>query len=137
VVLAKAIRENYRELFEVYPDAWQRPEKDLEHFFSTRSSAGKQVISKTVSTFKNLVALADFSADPGAVVHAGSGTHVVHSKSGSGSPALPSPPPPAPVSSGPALHIDIQIHISSDATAQQVDQIFASMAKHLYKTGNG
>jgi hypothetical protein len=32
----------------------------------------------------------------------------------------------------PALHIDIQIHIDSSATAEQVDQIFASMAKHLY-----
>jgi Family of unknown function (DUF5343) len=33
----------------------------------------------------------------------------------------------------PALHIDIQIHISSDASAEQIDHIFASMAKHLYK----
>lgn len=31
----------------------------------------------------------------------------------------------------PSLHIDIQIHISSDASANQIDQIFASMAKHL------
>jgi len=33
----------------------------------------------------------------------------------------------------PSLHIDIQIHISSDASTDQIDQIFASMAKHLYK----
>jgi glycine cleavage system regulatory protein len=33
---------------------------------------------------------------------------------------------------GPALHIDIQIHISPEASADQIDQIFASMAKHLY-----
>lgn len=32
----------------------------------------------------------------------------------------------------PALHIDIQIHISADAKPEQIDQIFASMAKHLY-----
>lgn len=32
----------------------------------------------------------------------------------------------------PKLHIDIQIHISSDASPEQIDQIFASMAKHLY-----
>ena len=32
----------------------------------------------------------------------------------------------------PELHIDIQIHISPDADASQIDQIFASMAKHLY-----
>ena len=33
----------------------------------------------------------------------------------------------------PSLHIDIQIHIAPDASADQIDQIFASMNKHLYK----
>ena len=32
----------------------------------------------------------------------------------------------------PSVHIDIQIHIDSTATADQIDQIFASMAHHLY-----
>jgi hypothetical protein len=41
--------------------------------------------------------------------------------------------PPPPVSSlGPALHIDMQIHISADASDTQIDTIFKSMAKHLY-----
>jgi len=31
----------------------------------------------------------------------------------------------------PSIHIDIQIHISPDAKLDQIDQIFASMAKHL------
>jgi cell division septation protein DedD len=35
-------------------------------------------------------------------------------------------------SAAPALHIDIQLHIPATATADQIDQIFASMAKHLY-----
>lgn len=34
---------------------------------------------------------------------------------------------------GPNVHLDIQIHIPADADAEQIDQIFASMAKHLYK----
>lgn len=34
----------------------------------------------------------------------------------------------------PSLHIDVQIHISAEASADQIDQIFASMAKHLYKS---
>ncbi len=37
---------------------------------------------------------------------------------------------------GPTLHIDIQIHIAPDASAEQIDQIFASMNKHLYKGSN-
>lgn len=37
----------------------------------------------------------------------------------------------ATTSFAPALNINIQIHISADSTAEQIDQIFASMAKHL------
>lgn len=33
----------------------------------------------------------------------------------------------------PQLHIDIQIHIDSTASAEQIDLIFASMARHLYR----
>lgn len=33
----------------------------------------------------------------------------------------------------PSVHIDIQVHISPDAGADQIDQIFSSMAKHLYR----
>lgn len=36
-------------------------------------------------------------------------------------------------SSIPSLHIDVQIHISPDASSDQIDHIFASMAKHLGK----
>ena len=36
----------------------------------------------------------------------------------------------------PMLHIDVQIHISADAKPDQIDQIFASMAKHLYGKGS-
>ena len=35
--------------------------------------------------------------------------------------------------SGPNIHLDIQIHIPAAATAERIDQIFASMAKHLYR----
>jgi len=37
-----------------------------------------------------------------------------------------------PATRGPALHIDIQVHIDPAATADQIDAIFASMARHLY-----
>lgn len=34
---------------------------------------------------------------------------------------------------GPGININLEIHISADATPDQIDQIFASMAKHIYK----
>ena len=38
----------------------------------------------------------------------------------------------APPVQQPSLHIDIQIHIDSNATAELIDSMFASMAKHIY-----
>lgn len=125
-VLAGCIQNGYSELFAIYSSAHQQSDGDLTSFFTTRSSAGKQVISKTVTTFKALCGKADFS---------GAATQHGHS-----------PPPHAPVSPAvghvpaapvvnnphPEVHIDIQIHISPEATPAQIDQIFKSMSKHLY-----
>ena len=41
-------------------------------------------------------------------------------------------PPPERPAKGPTVHLDIQIHIPADATPDQIDQIFSSMARHLY-----
>lgn len=38
-------------------------------------------------------------------------------------------------SKGPEVCINLQIHISADASADQIDQMFAAMAKHIYKHG--
>lgn len=49
-------------------------------------------------------------------------------------PANPIPEPSKqPPGAGPNVHLDIQIHIPADASAEQIDQIFESMARHLYK----
>lgn len=40
---------------------------------------------------------------------------------------------PASIAPSPSLHIDIQVHIAPEASLEQIDQIFASMAKHLCK----
>lgn len=36
----------------------------------------------------------------------------------------------------PNLHIDLQIHISPESSPEQIEAIFASMAKHLYGANN-
>lgn len=40
--------------------------------------------------------------------------------------------PPPPPSNNPGIHLDIQIHVPADASAEQIDAIFRSMAKHIY-----
>jgi hypothetical protein len=58
---------------------------------------------------------------------------------GTAQPAPQEQPPtqaPAPrQAQQPSVHIDIQVHIDPAATAEQIDQIFASMARHLYDRG--
>ena len=41
---------------------------------------------------------------------------------------------PANLNSGPSVHIDLQVHISPEASPDQIDNIFSSMAKHLFNS---
>jgi hypothetical protein len=128
VVLGEAIRHGYADLYAVYPDAHLRSNTDLTHVFSTSSSAGAQVIAKTVATFKALAEEADFPAHAGATdTTMESGP--LHTPAATHAPKIPHVPTGG---GGPEVHIDIQIHISPESTAAQIDKIFESMAKHLY-----
>jgi hypothetical protein len=50
-------------------------------------------------------------------------------------PATPAPPPPAAQPPArPNIHLDFQIHIAADTSPDVIEQVFASMAKHLYPT---
>lgn len=129
LVLGEAIQGGYAELFAIYPDAWKQPNTAIEHVFSTSSGAGKQVIAKTVATFKSLCECAEFVEDGAAPdVHAGS----THSNPSDPSTLAAPSRPVASNSPNHSVHIDIQIHISPEAATDQIDQIFKSMAKHLY-----
>ncbi len=46
-------------------------------------------------------------------------------------PLFETPKPELP-NARPSLHIDVQIHIDPSSTAEQIDHIFESMARHLY-----
>lgn len=129
-ILGDAIKVGYADLFSVYPDASQTANSDLEHVFSLSSSAGKQVIRKTIATFKALCECAEFVNTDG---HAPSNPNAA-----SLAPVVAQTPPTTPStivnksSLSPSVHIDIQIHISAEASTDQIDQIFKSMGKHLY-----
>jgi Family of unknown function (DUF5343) len=126
-VLGRAIRDGYADLFAVYPDAPNRSSTELEHVFSTSSSAGKQVIGKTVSTFKALADQADFThLEESVALTTEEGA--LHRPVGTAA----SRPPSHNGASTPSVHIDIQIHIAPEASTEQIDQIFKSMSKHLY-----
>jgi hypothetical protein len=61
-------------------------------------------------------------------------TGPLHTPAATNAPQIPHVPA---ANGGPDVHIDIQIHISPESTAPQIDKIFESMAKHLYgRKGN-
>ncbi|MGJ5067353.1 DUF5343 domain-containing protein [Bradyrhizobium oligotrophicum] len=128
-VLGDAIRKGYAELYAVYPDAHLRPNSELTHVFSISSTAGAQVVSKTVSTFKALVDEAEFpaSSEPEQTTMESGPLHVPAASQSASMPIIPQKS-----GTGPGLHIDIQIHISPESTPDQIEKIFESMAKHLY-----
>lgn len=133
--LAEAIRSAYPELFTTYPDAQSRNPEELKAFFRGHSTYGAQAVGKAVNTFQALCQNADFSSSP--------------ARTGRAAPAPSAAPeqPHANPSSGlatvalatsnnsPSLHIDIQIHISPEASPEQIEKIFESMSKYLYKSG--
>lgn len=128
-ILAQTIREGYTELFGINPQAQQQADSDLTSFFTTRSKAGKQVISKTVTTFKTLCSKADFQSPLPSTPDTIAPPTQVHQEHKAPAPAAIIANPKYPT---PEVHIDIQIHISPEATPAQIDQIFKSMSKHLY-----
>ena len=127
--LAVAIREAYSDLFAVYPNAHRKDDEALKNFFTSTTSVGEKAVSYMVRTFKTLCKLADFTSIP------------------QPSPAVQPVTPPATMPQlaeevvrteptqtiAPSLNFNIQVHISPDASADQIDQIFASIAKHLQK----
>jgi hypothetical protein len=133
-VLGNAIRQGYADLFGIYPDANARSVADLAHVFSTSSTAGEQVVKQTVQTFKALVDEADFSGQGGSGGTANTlTTGPIHAAPAAASAIATHG---APTVKHPAVHIDIQIHISPESSAEQIDKMFESMAKHLYGANN-
>lgn len=133
IVLGEAIRHAYSDLYDFYDDAHDRSNQEIANVFKTKSNAGDQAIGKQVGTFKSLAVEAKFdgssrsrtedepSADNGRPLN---------------NPSVPAAPQERLGSSSPSLHIDLQVHISPEASADQIDKIFASMAKHLYRKGD-
>lgn len=112
-VLGDLIRSGYSDLFAVYPDAWQRSQSEIEHVFSTSSTAGKQVIAKTVSTFKALCQIAEFSAvAEQSDIHMHSGP--IH-RPIANAPAVSDRG--LTMNANPSVHIDVQIHIAPEASS--------------------
>lgn len=120
-VLGNALLKGYKELYATYPDAHNRSTSDLESFFSTKTSAGKQSIDKMVKTFKGLAQNADFGAK-----EAGAAASI---KGDSSNPIERV----VETASGGAITINLNIQLTLPETTDEkvYDKFFQAMKKHL------
>ena len=118
-IMASCLKQAYREIFTLYPDAFKRSDKELRDFFSTQTDAGEKVLNQTVTTFKTLCEFADFKAEPVDVIE--------------------TPPSPVKVStvsdemvSGSLpLTINIEIQLPVTEKVEVYDKIFEALRKHI------
>lgn len=124
----------------------------VQRWFQNQARVGEKAAQKMASFFELLVQ-AD-PATPDAVVNQSTSKSTKRTGTPGASPTRPKEPrvsrdgadttpngspaasdaarlQQASLSSRPTLHIDIQIHISPSSSADQIDQIFKSMARHL------
>lgn len=133
---------------ELYPDdlisAVPNPSEDriaVERWFANHTGAGDAAV-KRMSAIYMVISDGDISKKPQKEAKKEGGTpkkRAVERAEKKIAISGSTPPPSVPVmpSGGtpvtPGLNINLEIHISSDATPDQIDKIFESMAKHLYK----
>ena len=135
-------------LKEVYPpellDAVPNPGEDrsrAERWFANRTGTG-DAAAKRMAALYEVLAEADASKQPeenkerAKTVRSGKAVKPIPIAA---SPALQETPKTSSAQGQqlqpPGININLQVHISADATTDQIDQIFQSMAKHIYQRG--
>jgi len=130
-----------KELLDIAPDA-SASQEEVSRWFGIHTGAGQSAVSKMTAMYM-ILSEADMTKAP----KPGAGTAMTQIRS-KASPKITRTesrhrdtsigaraPASGSMELGPGLNINVQVHISSDATPDQIDQIFRSMAKHIYKRG--
>jgi hypothetical protein len=123
-VMAEAILDGYSGLYKSIPLAHTKDRETLANFFSTKTTAEKQVYGAMARTFETLCKFADFG---GASTTPGPVTQKV-------TPGITAPAPISPSKPRirePQININVQFVLPKDKDPEVYDAIFASLKKHL------
>lgn len=124
-VMAACVRDAYKDLFKIYPNAQEKDTEALRNFFSTRVKKSENVQNWTVATFKALCDLSDFKSPKVIAGHeADEGD-----QGGDGEKKMRIPLPAAP--SGLVVNLNIQLVLPPTENAEIYEKFFAAMKKHL------
>lgn len=124
--LAQGIRQGYQAFYSTYPDAHRRSSAELENIVkSTAPKLGKEAVSRVLSTFKALVAEAEFSENGVAPP-----TGVVANSNG----AAPTVQPQAGAvvrGSGFTINVNVQLTLPETTDGTVYEKLFAAMRENL------
>lgn len=127
-VLADALRESYRDLFQLYPDAHRKDTDTLTNFFRSNTTSGERSSSLMVSTFQALCKLADFSDDtPGMAHEVAAADDADDLDIARVARQQPSEHSGASV----VINVNIQLVLPDQADAETYDRLFTSLRRHL------
>lgn len=147
--VCKTIRERIypRDLLDTYPDASPDERQGIIRWFMKSATVGVAAARMFADTYSILaqanVSLLEEKSQNTAPAKARVAVTKAARKSGpiqvaaanSATPEIPHTPNASahhkPLGKFPAVHIDVQVHISPDTSPEQIDRIFESMAKHL------
>ena len=126
-VLGEAIKRGYSELFSMYPNAHQQDVEALRNFFSSHTTAGEQVLSAMVSTFRVLCGESSFEPSTIPVIEEAKAP-------------TPAPAPALGVSAARALDtqsltVNIQLTLPETINSDVYKEIFKAMRTYLIESG--
>ncbi|TKV61610.1 hypothetical protein FDO65_08630 [Nakamurella flava] len=125
-VAAEATRKGYASLFEVYPDADSRDDEAIANLIRQNSNYSSDTVARVVGSFKALCSLADFG-EPNEVAETIHG-HVAPTETS----IKPTSIPMVTLTPGlPAINLNIQLELPSNADEKFYDAFFAALKKHL------
>ena len=136
-VCATMVREVYpSELLEAVPNPASN-RAAAERWFSNKTGAGAAAV-KRMTVFFSVLMDANPENKPSARVERGKSTSSTRSPKkivSAATKAETKRDQEQGHDDAPSVHINLQIHVSSDATPDQIDKIFESMATHIYRKG--
>jgi len=130
--LAAAMRRAYADLFKTYPDAERKDNEALRNYFSAHTKVAESTLGLIVTTFKALVAIADFEAAPVAEGDASAEDTAAPARRRATSTIVSEPDARSVTPSAPTININIQLQLPATEDAAIYDKLFAALKKHLF-----
>lgn len=133
IILAKAIRRGYADLFETFPNANKLTDNALYDFFSEHTNSAKVTIDRMVLTFKALCEMADFNGIQGNTVQDRS-PNTASNDATSGKNISDEILSGTSYSSLPCININIQLTLPETKDSEVYENLFVAMKKHLFSS---